>query len=156
MLPPKFQFTHPRGVRLGVDPSDKCIHTFQFTHPRGVRLILAPTCNPLAIGFNSRTHAGCDIISFNEQYIYFPVSIHAPTRGATFSFRQLSMLQNVSIHAPTRGATSGRDIPDRVLHCFNSRTHAGCDVIAATHAALYSAVSIHAPTRGATIPPFST
>ncbi len=57
--------------------------TFQFTHPRGVRRILPfPQCQGTS-GFNSRTHAGCDI---RRGIILHPrsrVSIHAPTRGAT-------------------------------------------------------------------------
>ncbi|SHK60104.1 hypothetical protein SAMN05720468_10413 [Fibrobacter sp. UWEL] len=119
---------------------------FQFTHPRGVR------CPPFRCSgkcrcFNSRTHAGCDdnLRSISPRVW---VSIHAPTRGAIkkwmphprrcrFQFThprgvRCSMLRNwspntVSIHAPTRGA-----IPRCCLFqkhtCFNSRTHAGCDV----------------------------
>ena len=80
----------------------------------------------LGIGFNPRTHTGCDIIKLrlgSEQV----VSIHAPTRGATSLLFSLDVetefqsthphgvrlivqianpvLVTVSIHAPTRGAT---------------------------------------------------
>ena len=33
----RFQFTHPRGVRLNVRQRGKGLGAFQFTHPRGVR-----------------------------------------------------------------------------------------------------------------------
>ena len=33
------------------------------------------------------------------------ISIHAPTRGATFSLVNYASLHTISIHAPTRGAT---------------------------------------------------
>ncbi len=40
--------------------------------------------------------------------------------------------------------------------CFNSRTHAGCDLKLAREKAEREAVSIHAPTRGATYSAFSS
>ena len=55
------------------------------------------------------------------------VSIHAPTRGATWQRYVSNISRRVSIHAPTRGAT-----PSKVS-------------ILVTRV-----VSIHAPTRGAT------
>ncbi len=55
------------------------------------------------------------------------VSIHAPTRGATFSNHVANGAIEVSIHAPTRGATAD-----------------------ATAFGGAGSVSIHAPTRGAT------
>ncbi len=99
--------------------------------------------------FNPRAHAGRDFYVFS----YTPdgdVSIHAPTRGATFVPRfprarcwfqstrprgarqkwgwQFQSLFYVSIHAPTRGATP------------RNYRHRDC-----------TTVSIHAPTRGATL-----
>ena len=56
------------------------------------------------------------------------ISIHAPTRGATFKpliYKVLRVI--ISIHAPTRGATKYR-----IVDADNK------------------AISIHAPTRGAT------
>ena len=103
--------------------------------------------------FNPRTHAGCDCRPYDDYSDHFtPVSIHAPTRGATMPIsRQF-------------GWTRLR---------FNPRTHAGCDDRIApscqpmvlrfqsTHPrgvrrflhfrnAPKTDVSIHAPTRGAT------
>ena len=77
---------------------------FQSTHPRGVR------------------HT--DDANLR---IYLDVSIHAPTRGATYEYHRYLGKCKVSIHAPTRGAT--------LLIYFS-----GCNF----------KVSIHAPTRGAT------
>ena len=98
------------------------------------------------------------------------VSIHAPTQGATWCYRQPPHRQQVSIHAPTQGATN-RNLKSSNRICFNPRTHAGCDVRIIrlarslksfnprTHAGCDSSarrqthlfsVSIHAPTQGAT------
>ena len=55
---------------------------FQSTHPRGVRLDLNPDI-PHEISFNPRTHEGCDMRA-KTHHDLFSVSIHAPTRGATW------------------------------------------------------------------------
>ena len=56
----------------------------------------------------------------------------------------------VSIHAPTRGATIGNTGLSYKPSSFNPRTHAGCDILL-LHFSIFLQVSIHAPTRGATI-----
>ena len=100
----EFQSTHPHGVRLTAKTRCFKAGKFQSTHPHGVR-----QCRDKDV----------------SQAIL--VSIHAPTRGATYiSLVPISVLR-VSIHAPTRGAT-----------------HKGM----ASEASRL--VSIHAPTRGAT------
>ena len=38
----------------------------------------------------------------------FSISIHAPAKGATFSFRRDSVSPGISIHAPAKGATNPR------------------------------------------------
>ena len=55
--------------------------------------------------FNPRTHTGCDILFPVADIIVGPVSIHAPTRGATLLVIACVRCIAVSIHAPTRGAT---------------------------------------------------
>ena len=77
--------------------------------------------------FNPRTHEGCDEVinkvivhelwfqsthpqgvrQDEELRIIRPriVSIHAPTRGATYAIEVRFFAVGVSIHAPTRGAT---------------------------------------------------
>ena len=56
--------------------------------------------------FNPRTHTGCDILFPVADIIVGPVSIHAPTRGATCH----------NCHSRQPQTT-----------CFNPRTHTGCD-----------------------------
>ena len=99
-----FQSTHPRGVRRALPRASVGRAGFQSTHPRGVRLRLDE-------GIPQRPQ----------------VSIHAPTRGATFGRYELGAGRNG----------------------FNPRTHAGCDITACRKPS-EPRVSIHAPTRGAT------
>ena len=77
--------------------------------------------------FNPRTHTGCD----NE--IHIPtikaenVSIHAPTRGATFGFNYKPFddeFQSTHPHGVRRPSPRLTRIPP----CFNPRTHTGCDL----------------------------
>ena len=122
------------------------IDQFQSTRPRGAR-----RDQPPGRGLSS-------------------VSIHAPTRGATwsktciaqgscFNPRAHAGRDNrrgeefpplpVSIHAPTRGATTR----GKRVFCsgrFNPRAHAGRDEDP-SYQVIQPFVSIHAPTRGATI-----
>ena len=77
------------------------------------------------------------------------VSIHAPTRGATYQGVCLAAAKSVSIHAPTRGATRGIKRSGTRKSSFNPRTHTGCDLRKKLQTASVE-VSIHAPTRGAT------
>ena len=57
------------------------------------------------LGFNPRTHAGCDSVLADQHVDARLVSIHAPTRGATSTIPRYRIVCTVSIHAPTRGAT---------------------------------------------------
>ena len=66
-------------------------------------------------------------MEFPETFKDEDLSIHAPTRGATFYSKNTNEPHSLSIHAPTRGAT-----------CFCKFSIWG------------AALSIHAPTRGAT------
>ena len=57
------------------------------------------------------------------------ISIHAPTRGATFLCGCRARREIISIHAPTRGATQSQVTQlNSDLH-FNPRSHKGSDVI---------------------------
>ena len=80
----EFQSTHPLGVRQSSHVAELQDLWFQSTHPLGVRLEFT-TIKP----------------------IIFVVSIHAPTRGATF-------VAFLIVHT---------------FECFNPRTHSGCDCI---------------------------
>ena len=122
---------------------------FQSTHLQEVRLGVILT-NSHKIGFNPRTYKRCDtyftikvqgffkfqsthlqevrhyIDSWFDSVCY--VSIHAPTRGATWFNTWMLFFCGVSIHAPTRGATIC------LLHqvctevSFNPRTYKRCDI----------------------------
>jgi len=121
-----FQSTRPRGARRELFFYLTQYSEFQSTRPRGAR--------PLGIEHRSKAMS---------------VSIHAPTRGATYRVKVFGVAMEfqstrprgarrspyclhlsslvVSIHAPTRGATM--------------RASQRCSM---------QLVSIHAPTRGAT------
>ena len=76
---------------------------FQSTHPHGVRLSVFSLAFFTSFCFNPRTHTGCDN-AWSKALPPRRVSIHAPTRGATF----------ISFHRAFLGG-------------FNPRTHTGCD-----------------------------
>ena len=80
------------------------------------------------IYFNPRSHERSDGDVNKIDCGGSVISIHAPTRGATFVPRRISRYIVISIHAPTRGAT-----PDPFFSFFLNK------------------ISIHAPTRGATV-----
>ena len=100
------------------------------------------------------------------------ISIHAPTRGATFIFPFLPNLYRISIHAPTRGATRYRlycnlillfqsTLPREERQRRSSNSHQGKRFQSTLpreerHRQIQQpgsvdAISIHAPTRGATL-----
>ena len=120
-----FQSTHPHGVRHSRVYYDVLISAFQSTHPHGVR----PSRRNdriLPNSFNPRTHTGCD----NKQkyaVAKFAVSIHAPTRGATYNdFYRFSQWEFQSTH-PHGVRHFAYSIFRLCFTCFNPRTHTGCD-----------------------------
>ena len=98
---------NPR-THVGCDPEltphHGGIYQFQSTHPRGVRRILRP------------------ILARST-----PISIHAPTWGATAVLVRGQNACSISIHAPTWGATSHKSLSHKKSPYFNPRTHVGCD-----------------------------
>ena len=117
-----FQSTHPHGVR----PLLKSVmflanYWFQSTHPHGVRR------NPriVALSRDVSIHAptrGATYAVFALFIRVHVVSIHAPTRGATLVFFTDFDVQIVSIHAPTRGATTHSEFVRNYMMEFQS-TH---------------------------------
>ena len=81
---------------------------------------------PRMTNFNPRSHEGSDTYNNINKNRYF-ISIHAPTRGATYYIDYFLYATDISIHAPTRGATLSEEVTKS-----------------------FKAISIHAPTRGAT------
>ena len=121
--------------------------------------------------FNPRPHTRGDTIRrFDASGL--DVSIHAPTRGATYIDKTHVVKYLVSIHAPTRGATAHAALVTHTFSSFNPRPHAGGDSSSSItdvasvsfqstpprggrhkvrlSATTHSVVSIHAPARGAT------
>jgi hypothetical protein len=78
----------------------------------------------------------------------FPVSIHAPARGATVPTAHVLTEQSVSIHAPARGATLYFLVAVSAL-VFQS-THPQGVRLNKPITQVQGDVSIHAPARGAT------
>ena len=105
--PREFQSTHPRGVRHALwvllpDPTD-CFNprTREGCDVNKLHIRIPPLeC------FNPRTREGCDAVIAFVHFQFYPVSIHAPARGATFGCFCAGVDFNVSIHAPARGATT--------------------------------------------------
>ncbi len=56
------------------------------------------------IGFNPRTHKGCDAVSATST-VRIVVSIHAPIKDATNAYKVDFESNGVSIHAPIKDAT---------------------------------------------------
>ena len=121
------------------------------------------------VNFNPRSHERSD--AFIGQESFAPgISIHAPTRGATFAYKPKHWEYEISIHAPTRGATMQSlnrlqdvnfnprshersdeitTISTRKKTYFNPRSHERSDETQDVFGRGMS-ISIHAPTRGAT------
>ena len=78
--------------------------------------------------FNPRTREGCDGVSQQPPLLRFPISIHAPVKGATpTAVDTYSVVSSISIHAPVKGATN-MDLLSMVSPIyFNPRTREGCD-----------------------------
>ena len=100
--------------------------TFQSTHPHGVRLQV-----------------------FKLPPISQGVSIHAPTRGATYKSTRKTFSDVVSIHAPTRGATLLDLTKYKKIKVSIHAPTRGATASSGGNLDNYT-VSIHAPTRGAT------
>ena len=99
-----FQSTHPHGVRPALLILDDVIFKFQSTHPHGVRHTRVFRANGERTFQSTHPHGVRHGIILGI-YSCVPVSIHAPTRGATYCRCYQIDDYQVSIHAPTRGAT---------------------------------------------------
>ncbi len=98
--------------------------------------------------FNPRSHTGSDRMRAAGP-ADGPISIHAPTRGATARPLRAFAPETISIHAPTRGATIFIALVQYHYRDFNPRSHTGSDLKMGFEFG-WLPISIHAPTRGAT------
>ena len=167
-----FQSTHPHGVRLLPGAIIVLMRSVSIHAPTWGATWRCCFFYILYNSFNPRTHMGCDL-DIREFAMYhdlfqsthphgvrqttrrkrchrLPVSIHAPTWGATATAPPAINASPVSIHAPTWGATYGITSLSLLYCCFNPRTHMGCDFDNIVCKLTTIIVSIHAPTWGAT------
>ena len=146
-IPTGFQSTLPQGERLILSRIRQFRNLFQSTLPQGERR-LCPVVRRGRTDFNPRSHKGSDYkeVVFGSQEPQFqstlpqgerpytlryawlrnPISIHAPTRGATRARDNQRTRVKISIHAPTRGATFWLTGAAETGN-FNPRSHKGSD-----------------------------
>ena len=107
-----------------------------------------------ALSFNPRSHEGSDPWRTLPARLR-PVSIHAPTRGATWSGLNVAgqeVFQSTLPRGERRPGGGGSGAP---IQGFNPRSHEGSDQVVPVQYRK-GRVSIHAPTRGATLPRMSS
>ena len=120
---------------------------FQSTLPQGERLrsLLRVCCN---LDFNPRSHKGSDSFLMAITILNW-ISIHAPTRGATFIFLTYNSQSKFQSTLPQGERPSYHTILHLIIY-FNPRSHKGSDHNGFLYY-LVVVISIHAPTRGATL-----
>ena len=98
-----FQSTLPREERLKIRIS---IAFWKYFNPRSHERSDKDTDRLVDefMNFNPRSHERSDSYALAAHAFTF-ISIHAPTRGATYDSAASSTSSQISIHAPTRGAT---------------------------------------------------
>ena len=74
-------------------------------------------------------------------FMHWLISIHAPTRGATFYLHFIINNTIISIHAPTRGATAGFYLII-LFQYFNPRSYKRSDSKNAQYSSCISAIII--------------
>ena len=169
---PRFQSTHPRGVRRQGRLDRRAGGRFQSTHPRGVRPLQMSLIIAAETSFNPRTRVGCDVgagVGCRTATLFqstHPRGVrpcpgpmwtgqrpcfNPRTRvGCDFGSNRMisSELQFQSTHPRGVRPAAFADRASR-RSCFNPRTRVGCDdTVDATERVL--GVSIHAPAWGAT------
>ena len=100
-----FQSTRPRGARHMLITICQCVKKFQSTRPRGARRMKNIRRKLKNICFNPRAHAGRDK-TISSSYATFRMFQSTRPRGARHGHDPHEAVPwPVSIHAPTRGAT---------------------------------------------------
>ena len=166
-----FQSTLPRRERLYPYDLFHCIYLFQSTLPRRERPAYFEfwLTNPLFQSTLPRRerrihrHKAFKSSLFQstlprrERHIAIPfqilivfVSIHAPTKGATWTSEGWDKLSEFQSTLPRRERRHRTVFPAHKLG-FNPRSHEGSDDLVLVPV-LAGCVSIHAPTKGATVP----
>ena len=122
-----FQSTHPRRVRLLVTTNETMVVMFQSTHPRRVRH-LNITVQWQKKSFNPRTHVGCDKEKFSKDQISIMFQSTHPRRVRLIAHGKKGVACTFQSTHPRRVRQQvSHGLPS--FHCFNPRTHVGCDTV---------------------------
>ena len=145
-----FQPTHPHGVRLRRKLSSRPFFLFQPTHPHGVRLYLSLRGKNTILAFQPTHPHGVRRSIIADETDVYPVSTHAPARGATATPKVVTGLDELFQPTHPHGVRHPMDNPRvQLLLGFNPRTRTGCDHYSPINEVRRD-VSTHAPARGAT------
>ena len=122
---------------------------FQSTLPRRERRY-PPCYNSISVGFNPRSHEGSDrqVVMLQIKVMSFNPRSH---EGSDGTFMGFFALRPVSIHAPTKGATCAGRSSAPVLTLFQSTLPRRERQRYVQADSFPKVVSIHAPTKGATV-----
>ena len=104
--------------------------------------------------FNPRSYKRSDVIQLHLKHVNFTLSIHAPTRGATWIAKAEFWLGMLSIHAPTRGATWWHYFNTKVYKTFNPRSYKRSDAFEFWVRAFYETFNPRSYKRSDTNPIF--
>ena len=146
-----FQSTHPHGVRLTKTEVLRQYRTFQSTHPHGVRQHKSFS-SPSNYRFQSTHPHGVRPTGTyikTDRILFQSTHPHGVRPQPYLNKQEPLKFQSTHPHGVRPQALS-RHRP--ACHCFNPRTHTGCDEASSIsfHISTIAGVSIHAPTRGAT------
>ena len=145
----RFQFTHPRGVRLNVRQRGKGLGAFQFTHPRGVRSETSrkPSSPPR---FQFTHPRGVRHVIILDESSLFKFQFTHP-RGVRLSREESVPMRRWFQFTHPRGVRRASSLAICTLRSTFQFTHPrGVRQQLVTEGSPGSVVSIHAPTRGAT------
>ena len=120
-----FQSTHPHGVRLKQGQLTEEQAKFQSTHPHGVRRDFLTNLIFLSWFQSTHPHGVRHEIGLCTT-LFFVVSIHAPTRGATNSGNSTKLRRRFQSTHP-HGVRLIPFVMYKFFTGFNPRTHTGCD-----------------------------
>ena len=121
-----FQSTLPQGERLGLAKKGYWVGGFQSTLPQGERRRLEPFMG-YPDDFNPRSHKGSDERHERTKKSQNTFQSTLPQGERRYSAGRLLLTRPISIHAPTRGATEGRMRVYYQRGNFNPRSHKGSD-----------------------------
>ena len=130
VISPKIQFYFNSRTREGCDHGGvflgPVVRDFNSRTREGCDLLLPPK-RMAQVYFNSRTREGCDHPHWFP-HLRLGISTHAPVKGATVHYGDITDTYVISTHAPVKGATYLSHSRVASTSDFNSRTREGCDL----------------------------